>query len=191
MCGGVCSPFHKSSLIHTCHLSGSDSGLTGPLVCVYLASQTFLFVQVIVGTGGIAWRPHVAIGSPSWLMALCQSHYHLLGTGISGGPNVPLETVLWLMANSHSHSFGTWRLFSPWFSSSHDPWHLICSPIPHQQVQPVLHSYQALTWHQMDLAWFMCTWFASSHLPPPSHSLTLTTLTGLRQCFDTSSPHLA
>jgi len=136
--------------------------------------------------GALLGGPHVAIGSLfDGLMALHHSHSIFGHRGFLGGPNVAIGKLFYrLMANSHSHSFWPWRLFSPWFSSSHVPWpsHLLTHSTP--TGQPVLHSHQALTWHQ-DWTWLgLCaSWFALFHLPPPSHSLTLTTLTGLRLCF--------
>src|SRR5882724_4090358 len=64
----------------------------------------------------------------------------------------------------------------PTISSTH--------PIHPNRSQPFLHSCQILTLHQ-EWTWLgLCApWFASSHLPPPSHSLTHSTPTGLRQCF--------
>src|SRR5882724_11317023 len=46
--------------------------------------------------------------------------------------------------------------------------------------QTVHHSHQVLA----NGPGLVCVHHGSSHLPPPSHSLTLTTLTHLRQCID-------
>src|SRR5882724_6265035 len=64
----------------------------------------------------------------------------------------------------------------PTISSTH--------PICPDRSQPFLHSCLILTLHQ-EWTWLgLCApWFASSHLPPPSHSLTHSTPTGLSKCF--------
>jgi len=218
MCGGVCSPFHRSSLIH--HMPSYQafwSGLTGPLVCVYLASQTFLLYRSLWALGALLGGPHVAIGSLfDGLMALCQSHSFFWALGISWGPNVAIGSLFnGLMALCQSHSFfwalgdlleglmqslgncsiswwpivtptpfGPWRLFAPWFASSHVLWpshsltHSTWTGLSQcfARVKPSLAS-------RLDLVWFMCIMVCFIPSPPPSHSLTLTTLTGLRQCF--------
>jgi len=56
---------------------------------------------------------------------------------------------------------------------------------PYVAIGSLFNGLMALChFHSMFGHWgLFVPWFALSHLLPPSHSLTLTTLTGLRQCF--------
>src|SRR5882724_10824510 len=56
---------------------------------------------------------------------------------------------------------------------------------PYAAIGSLFNGLMALChFHSMFGHWgLFVPWFALSHLLPPSHSLTLTTLTGLRQCF--------
>jgi len=144
-------------------------------MCLPASSVHFLFYRSCGYLGAIALRASCGqLGSLfDGLMALHpNSRLHLLGTGaFLGGPNVAIGklfiVVEWPIVN-HSHSFWAWRLFSPWFSSSHVPRAISFAHPFHTNRSAVLHFDQkALTGNQdWTWLWFMCIMVCFVPFPP-------------------------